>query len=317
MAIGGTGDTGPYGADWNGSTWTSVTFPTISGPYPAVLTSVSCSSASFCMAVGDGSFSTVVSLVWRGTAWTLLPMPSPSFTDLAAVSCVSASFCQAVGQSGNGSFAESWNGSSWAIASTPSNDYGALDGVSCLSTTWCMAVGSLAPPSNSYGPQPLTELWNGSTWAAVPGPTPPPDVPGQNWWGPLVPTSGTLTSVSCVSTSMCQAVGHFSNEHGSASGPLSAGWNGSTWQTTTLQLPSSVLLDNVDCFSLTACVAVGGQSSVVTFDGYTWTATTQASAPYSALTAVSCIRNNTCKFTGLSTTGFSYFGSATTGYRSS
>ena len=69
-----------------------------------MLTGVSCTSASFCMAVGDyvnsGGHLQTLTEAWNGKSWSLV---SPANTNsnqsqrVTGVSCTSASFCMAVG----------------------------------------------------------------------------------------------------------------------------------------------------------------------------------------------------------------------------
>ena len=72
------------------------------------LSSVSCVSSSFCVAVGNynnGSAGQTLVEVWDGADWTVMASPSPGTgsNNLSSVSCVSASFCVAVGNYNNGS----------------------------------------------------------------------------------------------------------------------------------------------------------------------------------------------------------------------
>jgi hypothetical protein len=83
--------------------------------------SVSCSSAASCLAVG--SFPAAhgpqeVADVWNGTAWRQTKPAGPA-TGLAAVSCTSPAFCLAVGQDANLALTESWNGHAWKLLTEP------------------------------------------------------------------------------------------------------------------------------------------------------------------------------------------------------
>ena len=73
-----------------------------------VLSSVSCVSVSFCVAVGyQDSGSGYLTLVeqWDGTSWSTVTSPSPGTNGnvLSSVSCVSVSFCVATGNQDSGS----------------------------------------------------------------------------------------------------------------------------------------------------------------------------------------------------------------------
>jgi hypothetical protein len=122
------------------------------------LYSVSCVSASECVAVGytfTGSVFETLVMVWDGTAWSIVTSPNAGtiVDGLFSVSCVSASQCVAVGSTFTGSAYETlvmvWNGTLWSIVSSPnagvsspnagSND--SLSSVSCVSVSDCVAVG--------------------------------------------------------------------------------------------------------------------------------------------------------------------------------
>ena len=76
------------------------------GNLPNGLRSVSCTSWTSCVAVGDFDFwPTDKTLVesWDGVAWKVVPSPSPGRgNSLAGVSCTSSTNCVAVGDYSNG-----------------------------------------------------------------------------------------------------------------------------------------------------------------------------------------------------------------------
>jgi hypothetical protein len=152
---------------WNGTKWSIQSMPVLAG---AILSSVSCASTSFCVAVGHDMTGTLAE-GWNGTKWSIQSTPSPKGrTVLLGVACVSARACTAVGQSDLSlpddrgfTLAERWNGTKWSIQSTPDPRGGGfteLDSVSCLSTSACTAVGSYAEEQST-----LAEHWAGKTWA--------------------------------------------------------------------------------------------------------------------------------------------------------
>ena len=118
----------PLAEQWTGGAWTALTLP---DPYAstdyAELNSVSCISATNCMAVGDdtnaaGTADVTVAAQWNGSAWTILSTPSPAaLSALYSVSCTSPTFCSAVGASSASPtgrvtpVAETWNGSTWSL----------------------------------------------------------------------------------------------------------------------------------------------------------------------------------------------------------
>ena len=115
---------------WNGTAWHvtrlpgPVGFPTgldhlIQGPG-----SISCGTASSCMAVGSfvngrTRLPDSVAIVWNGTRWRLTKLAGPR-SGIADVSCPRANECVAVGRAGSGTLAERWNGASWTLLKTPS-----------------------------------------------------------------------------------------------------------------------------------------------------------------------------------------------------
>ncbi|HEY6472880.1 MAG TPA: hypothetical protein VIY26_08315 [Acidimicrobiales bacterium] len=239
---------------WNGTAWSYVSMPVPS--VPADPASVSCVSSSFCVAVGYAG-AVVFADQWNGSKWSATTVPQPPdglASILFSVSCVSPTACEAVGQDGTAPLAEQWNGSSWTIVATQNPDptaSGILLGVSCTNQASCWAVGV----DNS---QPAAEQFNGSAWTSAPVPAP----------------SGTseLTSVSCVTSTFCEAVGPNSLA-GSLGGetPLIETWEGSAWAIASSPVAAvpgqSQLLAGVSCATVASCVAVGeGATSALVLD---------------------------------------------------
>ena len=193
---------------WNGSSWSVAPNPPKQAN--ADLTSVSCVSATACTAVGSHhrvtppARGTLVES-WNGSSWAVVPSPDAGTDDhnsLAGVSCTSVTACTAVGSytdtglvpPAEQTLAESWNGSSWSVVPSPdlgTSEDNVLQGVSCASPTSCIAVGAASHGSIA---DTLIEVWNGTTWSAVPS---------------LVTTNiaSFLRGVSCPSVSMCMAAG--------------------------------------------------------------------------------------------------------------
>ncbi len=136
----------------------------------AGITSVSCPTASFCMAVdADGN-----ALSFDGSSWSA-PVSVDPGGNLNAVSCPTASFCMALDQGGD---ALEYNGTSWSSPSAidPNRSF---TSVSCPTASFCMAV--------AYGD---ALSFDGSTWSAPVS----------------VDTNGDLSAVSCPSASFCVAL---------------------------------------------------------------------------------------------------------------
>jgi hypothetical protein len=86
---------------WNGSAWTVVASPNPS-VYDNYLDSVSCVSASSCVAVGyaqEASFqNSALVLSWDGTTWKNVTVSDIEIgTQLMSVSCVNSSWCIGAG----------------------------------------------------------------------------------------------------------------------------------------------------------------------------------------------------------------------------
>jgi len=181
---------------WDGTSWSA-------GPAVAGLsnvTSISCLSADFCEAVGEGT-SDQDAAVWNGTSWA--DQATPGSGAFNSVSCTTATSCEAVGQDFENdqvvTLAESWDGSAWAIQSTPdpsATQGSQLNSVSCTSATSCTAVGSYqsSDVSNFGAYQTLVEVWDGTAWTIATSPNPST-------------THDILEGVSCGTSQTCTAVG--------------------------------------------------------------------------------------------------------------
>jgi hypothetical protein len=248
---------------WNGRRWRILPTPDPAGAAGGFLASVSCISATSCIATGNATDKTDVSPgtlaeAWDGRRWRILPTPDPAGAAgsvLPGVSCLSASACFAVGfaQDSNGAavgtLAERWNGREWTIVPTP-NPAGAaesgLGSVSCTSPSACIAVG-FAGDADGGPAGTLAEHWDGTAWVVL---TTPSAGVGQD---------SLLNSVSCASANRCTAVGL--NLADRPPLVLAERWNGATWSTqSTPEIPFAydVAPPSVACPSASTCTAVGG-----------------------------------------------------------
>jgi hypothetical protein len=148
----------PLVESWNGSVWSTVPTPSVSGS-KNWLVGVSCVSAAYCTTVGFSAPTQTLIETWNGSIWSVVPSPIASApqAELFGVSCQSVSSCTAVGffnDSGNFShtLVEVWNGTSWSIVPSPGDNDNNLQGVSCLSTGSCTAVGQFFDASGFYFP---------------------------------------------------------------------------------------------------------------------------------------------------------------------
>lgn len=266
---------------WDGSNWLSM--PAIPNATTASVNAVSCSVANACTAVGNTNGGPALAVRWNGVAWSAQSPPSPAGAtqpSLVDVTCTSSTHCLAVGSYRNASNelrsnAVTWNGSAWTVQSVPlpSGATAAdLRSVSCNSASACRAVGSYTDVSGTY---PLVVQWNGSGWSLN-------QVP--------IPSGATYTrleGVSCSSTTVCVAVGTFSNGANSLQSTYVVRLSSGVWsiQTspnsdtgTTGTAPGSSLWD-VSCTSPTLCRVVGSskfpssggtRGFVMESDGVSW-----------------------------------------------
>lgn len=142
----------PFAESWNGTHWSLQTMPAST----ALPTSVSCTSASACIAVSSGVNGPAAEQ-WNGSSWTMQPLP-PSPTSqsggLSGVSCATASQCTAVGFFGPSlpGIIDVWNGTVWTTQSPPTIP-GGVDpsAVSCTSADACTAVGNTGNAGGALG----------------------------------------------------------------------------------------------------------------------------------------------------------------------
>lgn len=193
---------------WNGTAWSVVASPNQASPSSNILNSVSCVSATACMAVGTyttgGSSSSTLALRWDGSSWSstsATPNGAEAANYLAGVSCLTAVDCVAVGYSTDlGSSSENlatrWNGTSWAMDIMPAvvpGEPNRMYSVSCAGPNFCIAVGRAVTNGNYVGT--ILE-WDGSFWTV---PVAALAVSGEDT---------ELLSVWCVATDTCAAVGY-------------------------------------------------------------------------------------------------------------
>jgi hypothetical protein len=143
---------------WNGTAWSVQSTPATKGD-DTNLVSVSCASASECVASGfslpSSGIKAALAELWNGKEWKILTTATLPKEDeeswFESISCPSSKHCTAVGGvdttlHGILPLAESWNGSKWTVQSTPvpeSSNEAQLDGVSCSAASACTAVAGI------------------------------------------------------------------------------------------------------------------------------------------------------------------------------
>jgi hypothetical protein len=169
------------------------------------------------------------------------------------IACPAVNSCQAVGtyvdtNSNSHTLIESYDGTGWNLVpnNDPAGDGFSLNDVSCASATFCQAVGSYRDSGlNTRG---LIYTYNGTTWTPSNSPQ-----PGSNQYI-------SLSSVDCVSTTFCQAVGQYQNDTETVVHTLIITYNGTSWSVAATADPvdaNSAGLSGVDCISVSFCQAVG------------------------------------------------------------
>ena len=248
---------------WNGTAWTIVTSPNPTGSDDAMLSGISCSSATDCWAVGGSQSASAyrsLTMHWNGGAWTIVTSPNPtgSESSLSDVTCPAISDCWAVGGTATASAYQPltmhWNGTAWAIVTSPnptgSKSY--LSDVTCPAISDCWAVGGSWTASVS---RPLTMHWNGTAWAIVTSPKPT----GSD--------AASLDGAVCTVSSDCWAVG-VADDGAGVDRALILHWNGTAWSIFAGPSPAGTRswLYAVTCTPVGTCWGVGEQWTGSTSD---------------------------------------------------
>jgi hypothetical protein len=263
--------------------------PTPSVPLPkgatdAVLSSVSCATTKYCVAIG----------VADGT---------------------SAAF----GEFGTLNIVETWNGAKWALhtaATVVGKTLQSPIDVSCATSAFCVLAGNSAPISSPNGTGPSTPTvnlylasWNGKKLTTM-----KPATAGSAADFPLP------TALSCATASNCAVSGTVLGGLASGSGSPSFTafteiWNGKAWRVATVTWPKGTadsMTLGVSCYAAHSCDAVGfdsdsaadnapGDAAAVAFNG---TAGTLQAVPAPAkgnsttFAAVNCLPGGSCVATG-------------------
>lgn len=223
---------------WNGSDW-SETNDLPGERRGDQLNGISCTSSRFCMAVGQIGGDTLFALAFNGKKWREVPVPNSRAQQLNGVSCPAANLCFAVGPSPGGGqlgLIERWNGGRWRAQRAPvaarARGIG-LNDVSCGTQTACVAVGAYRDRANHGHVFALS--WDGHGWRRM----------------TFRNTNGNLTSVSCVASGSCVAVGSLSRE------PVARLWNGTSWSLQPIPNGAYAGLSSVSCATASYCMTVG------------------------------------------------------------
>jgi hypothetical protein len=274
--------------------WSVVLSPQVGGTRTGTgLESVSCPSASFCMAAGFYSTSSgqwPAFERWDGQRWSVVHSPEAAADDenqVLGMSCASTSSCVAVGSTpANRLLALVWDGTTWSTVPVPGGQ-GELNAVDCLPTDTCIAVGSRGPIASRAIA--LTERWDGGRWTVVPA-----AAGGAS-------SNLSLDALYCTSAMWCIGVGN------DGAGARSELWNGTKWSLGPV-VPGPVAYQlSVSCASEQACLVVGEASPIpgpdlASWDGAHWSSVASAykNPPHdtAGLSGVSCYSTHECVAVG-------------------
>ena len=213
---------------WNGATWST--------PAPAspngTLNSVSCTSATFCVAL-----SSQLAVTWNGHSWSapvaVGPAPTGPTGGRYEVSCVSPTFCASVNTAGVVSL---FDGTTWGHDAVVDDGTAAkpVQNVSCASTTFCVVVSATGNIA----------MFDGTTWSRRTSPSRSP-----------------LHSVSCPLATFCMATDLTGN---------SLIWDGRAWRTGAVVPGAGALTFAVECPTANNCTVARSDGSVATWQDGAW-----------------------------------------------
>jgi hypothetical protein len=236
---------------WNGNSWRMV--PIQKPGATTIFNSVSCTTASACMAVGlrvtPGGKGIVVAERWNGRQWRIVAARTPApLADLSGVSCPRPRNCTAVGFTSGTAGAllsplvEHWNGARWSLVTVRGPRNSVLRSVSCPTATSCTAVGG-------------TEAGDGGMLVA--------DL-SRSRWTFTRPTAAKpilgpqFQKVSCSAPRVCTAIVHYETLAGELSNTTATRGASGGW---TVAVPTTDVSQNtlagVSCRPV-ACTVVGG-----------------------------------------------------------
>ena len=271
--------------------WGTATEVPVPSP-PGTFSSVSCTDASDCTAVGgdDSNGEPIYATESGGTWGTPTEIPTPNGGSFNAVSCSDATDCTAVGDAWNGQeFYATESGGTWgAVTEIPTPNGGGFNGVSCSDATDCTAVG---------GDYIATE--SGGTWGT------PTEIP--------TPYGGSFNAVICSDATDCTAVGGpYNSNYGQ---PFYATESGGTWGAA-IKIPTSGGggFNAVSCSNTTDCTAVGdaepdGYPIYATESGGSWGPATESLPPggFGRFSGVSCTDASDCAAVGWDNNGLPFY----------
>jgi len=171
----------PAAASWNGTKFTNLKAPQLTGASDATFDAVSCGSARSCAVAGQAytdstdTDSLGFAEVWNGATWTVTKWSGSTgdtMTALLDVSCPLAIRCIAVGVHGTAKTAAAaalaWNGAKWTVLKVPGAGAGKaalFASVSCPVNGRCVVTGETGKAGSANAAvTPIAGYWNGRAW---------------------------------------------------------------------------------------------------------------------------------------------------------
>jgi photosystem II stability/assembly factor-like uncharacterized protein len=289
-----------------GGTWVVQipTFDAVAGP----LSSVSCTNANTCTAVGERGI--VVRTTNGGSTWTA--QSSGTTNQLRAVSCTDANTCTAVGNPGT--ILRTINGgATWTAQISGTTDN--LAGVSCPDADTCTAVGGAPDNTDPYGTHAtiLHTANGGTTWTRQ-APSSDPNDPVPELFGVSFTDAYTGTAVGAYSAILrTYDGGAYWNDEGLNTLPSVRSVSMTAVDTGMAATDSTILRANplgtpwtpvategalsISCTDANTCTAVGARDTILrtTDGGANWM---HQPYPSASLKSVSCVDANTCTAVG-------------------
>jgi hypothetical protein len=256
------------------------------------LNSISCASATFCVAVdGDGD-GVGNALTYNGHHWSTVSI-DPHGGGINSVSCISSHFCAAVDAKGD---ALTYKGGKWsAPMKIDPAATGGTNEVSCASASFCVAFetngdaltynGRKWTAPNNINPNSLGDnavsCPSARTCIAFGSDEGELIYSNDQWGGASYGGSGASTaievSISCPSVSFCMAV--------DADGKAAAYQDGRWSPVTTMGGSVGVY---VSCGAAGECVAVDGKDQAVTYENGGWSAPSNIDPNGDGINSISC-----------------------------
>jgi hypothetical protein len=255
----------PLAARWNGTSWSAVGTPALTGD--AWFRGVDGSSSGNVWAVGmravpagGGSVGAApLTELWNGSSWSVRPAPTPpnaTGASLEGVKTFSATSAWAVGNhtASSAPFARTliqrWNGTSWSVVPSPNPDASVnlLADVDGAAPDDVWAVGNVGQDGYGSTVAGVVLHWNGSAWSRV-------AVPGAA--GDATLRMPVLEDVHAISRDDVWIVGRAFHFGQFRQVPIWMHWNGTSWRYGFVAGAAAGGFTGVTALSATRVYAVG------------------------------------------------------------